>query len=300
MDAIRYDVSAARSRRVTAEFLEQHPGRHRFVCAVVATDSELAGVGRALERQVFDATFGNDATVMAAEYGPYEKNSLFFVVLDRRRGIPAGVARMIESTGAGVKTIDDAPGHIGVGVDEILAAHGMDGGTVWDCATLAVRPEYRGRGTSLLVSSLLYRTFLVMGQRRGVRHAVSMLDRGAYRGIGLLGTPLRPLAGSGPFAYLGSPENRAVYMDFPAIAPAVVRHAATLRRGARPGPGLLRRGGLRRFVYARMAATAARRVGTGQGLDHLIVVPGDSDPNVTFVLREARVPDHRTGRSTGG
>jgi hypothetical protein len=273
----RYDLTGAQVRRITADFLAAHRGRSRFVCAVVGPGTPLAAVGRTLERQVFERTFGNDAEVMAKEYGPYETTSLFFVVLDRRRCLPAGVARMIESTGRGVKTIDDAPACIGVPVQEILAAHGMDGGTVWDCATLAVLPEYRGRRTGLLVSSLLYRTFLVIGDRRGVRHAVAMLDRGAYKGIGLLGTPLQPLAGSGPFEYLGSGENRAVYMDFPAIAPAVTAHARTLRAAARPGLSTLRRGGLRRLLLARMAAIASLRVGVGRGVDHLIVVVPDRD-----------------------
>ncbi|OJF13161.1 hypothetical protein BG844_16725 [Couchioplanes caeruleus subsp. caeruleus] len=267
-------MSPTTARWIVADFLDAHPTpRGRFVSAVVGPGTQLADVGRALERQVFERTFGNDAAVMAGEYGPYEANSIFFVVLDRRRRVPAGVARMIESTGRGVKTIDDAPRHIGVGTADILAAHGMDGGRVWDCATLAVLPEYRGSRSSLIVSSLLYRTFLVIGGRRGVRHAVAMLDRGAYRNIGMLGTPLRPLAGSGPFAYLGSPENRAVYMDFPAIAPAVAAQAAVHRRAARPGLATLRPGGLRRMLTRRVAATVSRRVGTGQDLDRLIVVP---------------------------
>ncbi|MEV6600925.1 hypothetical protein AB0M36_29370 [Actinoplanes sp. NPDC051346] len=274
----RYELSPETARRVVTEFLAAHPGRGRFVSAVVGPDAPLADVGRALERQVFEHAFGNDATVMADEYGAYEANSIFFVVLDRRRGVPAGVARMIESTGRGVKTIDDAPRLIGVGTDDILAAHGMDGGRVWDCATLAVLPEYRGGRSSLIVSSLLYRTFLVIGARREVRHAVSMLDRGAYRNIGLMGTPLRPLAGSAPFAYLGSPENRAVYMDFPAIAPAVAAKAAEHRRRARPTLATLRPRGLRRILTHRVAATVSRRVGTGHDLDHLIVGPDGAIP----------------------
>ncbi|AGL18369.1 hypothetical protein [Actinoplanes sp. N902-109] len=275
----RYDLAADEVRRITAQLLTAHPGRARFGCLVTGPDSPLAAVGRALEREVFERTFGNDSQVMAKEYGPYEDHSRFFVVLDRRRRVPAGVARMIEGTGRGVKTVDDAPALIGVPLDQILAGHGMTGGTVWDCATLAVRPEYRGRGTGLLVSSLLYRTFLVEGRRRGVRHAVSMLDRGAYRSIALLGTPLQPLAGSGPFAYLGSAENRAVYMDFPAIAPAVTAHARDLRRSARLRLDVLRRGGLGRLLTARLVATASRRVGTGHGIDHLIVADRDLRPS---------------------
>lgn len=273
---VRYDLDDAGMRRITAEFLAAHPARTgRFVTAVVGPDNDLARVGRALERRVFEESFGNGADVMAAEYGRYEANSLFFVVIDRRRGVPAGVARMIESNGAGVKTIDDAPDHIGVDLDTILAAHGMNGERVWDCATLAVLPEYRGGRSSLLVSSMLYRTFLVIGRRRGVRHAVSMLDRVAYRNIGMIGAPMRTLADSGPFAYLGSAENRAVYMDFPRIEAAVREQAVRMRRASRPTPAALRRSGPRKLLVHRVASQVSTRIGTGKDVDeHIVVVEG--------------------------
>lgn len=272
----RYDLEPAAVLRITADFLAAHPAGGRFVTAVVGPDSDLAAVGRALERQVFEAAFGNDAAVMAAEYGPYEERSLFFVVIDRKRGVPAGVARMIESRGAGAKTVDDAPPHIGGDVATILAAHGMTGEKVWDCATLAVLPQYRGGRSSLLVSTMIYRTFLVMGRRHGVRHAVAMLDRGAYRNLGLVGVPMRTLADSGPFEYLGSVENRAVHMDFPAIGGAVREQAARMRRAARPGLAALRRDGLRKLLTRRVAAEVSLRIGTGKDVDdHIVVVPGD-------------------------
>lgn len=272
----RYDLAPAEMRRITLDFLATSPGAGRFVTAVVGPDSDLARVGRALERQVFSESFGNDAAVMAAEYGPYEADSLFFVVIDRRHGVAAGVARMIESRGAGVKTVDDAPAHIGADVATILAAHGMTGEKVWDCATLAVLPQYRGGRSALLVSTMIYRTFLVLGKRHGVRHAVAMLDRGAYRNLGLIGVPMRTLADSGPFAYLGSAENRAVHMDFPAIEGAVREQAARMRRAARPGLATLRRAGLRKLLTRRVAAGVSLRIGTGKDVDdRIVVVPGE-------------------------
>lgn len=272
----RYDLEPAAARRITADFLAAYPGNGRFVTAVVGPDSDLAAVGRSLERQIFEETFGNDATVMAAEYGPYEASSLFFLVIDRKRGVTAGVARMIESRGAGVKTVDDAPQHIDADIDTILATHGMDGDKVWDCATLAVLPQYRGGRSSLLVSTMIYRTFLVMGQRHGVRHAVSMLDRGAFRNLTMIGVPMRTLADSGPFEYLGSRENRAVHMDFPAIEPAVREQAVRMRRAARLSLGTLHRDGLRKLITRRVAARVSTRIGTGVDVDeHIVVVPGE-------------------------
>jgi hypothetical protein len=275
----RYDLDDAAMLRATAGFLAAHPTPDgRFVTAVVGPDTELADVGRTLERRVFEESFGNDASVMAAEYGPYEASSLFFVVIDRRRGAPAGVARVIESNGAGAKTIDDAPEHIGVDVATILAAHGMTGDKVWDWATLAVLPQYRGGRSALLVSSMLYRTFLVTAREAGVRHAVAMLDRGAYRNLGLVGVPMVTLAGSGPFAYLGSAENRAVHMDVPAVEAAIREQAVRMRRLARPTLPALRRTGLRKLLTRRVAAGVSLRIGTGKDLDRHIVLPSRTAP----------------------
>lgn len=141
-----YGLEPADVDRITATALAALPGgRERYV-SVVARDGEpLAAVARAVEREVFESAFGNDADVMAAEYGPYEHRSLFFVVLDTRLRRPAGVARVIQGDGARrLKTLDDAPAHIGVDADAIVAAHRLDDrGVCWDFATAAVRPEYR-------------------------------------------------------------------------------------------------------------------------------------------------------------
>lgn len=267
-----YDLDDAAVLRRTADALAAHPGpRHgRFVTLVVGPDAPLADVGRALERRIFQDAFGNDAATMAAEYGPYEDRSLFFVVIDRRRGVPAGVGRVISDDGPRVKTIEDAPAHIGRTVPEIMARHGMTGGTVLDFATVAVLEEYRGRA-SLAVSSLLYRAFIRIGERAGAAHAVAMLDRRAYRNIRLLGVPVETLAGSDAFAYLGSAENRAIHVPFPLIARSIAEQAVRLRRPGAPILGELPGRGWRRLLIRRAAARVSRRVGTGRGLDEHIV-----------------------------
>jgi hypothetical protein len=260
-----YDLPPDEIRRISASALAARTAPGRVLSIVVSPGDPLADVARTVERQVFEATFGNDTAVMIAEYGPYESRSRFFVVLDRRLGMPAGVVRVIEDDGPQVKTIVDAPAHIGVPVSEISAFHGLTG-RVWDFATVAVLPEYRGR-SSLAVSSLLYRTFLLAGERAGVRHVVAMLDRVAWRNIRLLGVPVAQMAGSGPFAYLGSAENRAIHIDFRFIEPAIARQAAQLRRPGRPIVGTLPGHGLRKLLIRRVAAGISRRVSTGKGLD---------------------------------
>lgn len=271
----RYDLDAADLRRIAAAVLaDSRTSRGRFVCVVAGPDEPLADLARTVERQVFEESFGNDAATMTAEYAAYEQRSLFFVVLDRRAGRPAGVSRIIQAAGGPrVKTLDDAPAYLGRPADAIIAAHGLaDGGTIWDFATIAVLSAYRGGRSALTVSSLLYRTFILAGEAAGAKHVVTMLDGRAYRNLRLLGVPLVALAASEPFAYLGSAENHALYADFAAIRPSIAEQAARLRRPGRAGTREIRARGWRGLLVRRIAAGVSRRVATGKGLDKHILL----------------------------
>lgn len=273
--AVRYDLSGAEIDQLLSPHLHRHNrSAGRFVVFVIGAQDPLTDVARTVERTIFEESFGNDAALMAAEYGPYENDSRFLLVADRRRGVPAGSARIIEGTGPGTKTLDDAPGLIGRTSEQIATAHALNGEKLWDYATVAVLRGYRGRRSALAVSSLLYRAVLLQGQREGVQHLTAMLDRGIYRNMKLIGTPFVALAGSGPFAYLGSAENRAVYADFPAIAPAISEQAERLARLARPGLSDIRRADPRKLLRCRIAADISRRIATGRGLDQHIVSAG--------------------------
>jgi hypothetical protein len=269
---VRYDLAPAAIRERVELFLADHPGPGRFVAVVVGPDDPLADVARAVEREIFEETYGNDAAVMGAEYRAYEKRSLFFLAVDRRRGVPAGAARIIEGPGPDVKTVDDAPRYIGRDAAAIIAAHDLGSAKVWDFATVAVLPRYRGGRTALTVSSLLYRSFLLAGERAGAHHVVVMLDRHAYRNMRLLGVELTALAGSAPFEYLGSTENHALYVEFRALAPSIAAQARRLRRPFGPIGGEIRARGLRRFLIRRIAAGVSHRVSSGEGLDRHIVM----------------------------
>lgn len=266
-----YELTPATVRQRTAAALATHRSPARFVAFAVATMSPLADVARDLERQVFEEAFGNDATAMTAEYRRYEDDSLFFLVLDRRTGMPAGAGRVIDGGG---KTLDDAPALIGTRLSTVVDRHDLHTGRIWDFATLAVLPAYRGGRSGLAVSSLLYRTFLNAGRLAGVRHVVAMLDHRAHRNLRLVGVRFTPMAGSAPFAYLGSPSTEALYAPFAEILPSVARQAARLGRLRGGHDGEIRGTLLRRLLTRRIAARVAARIATGDDLDEHITLPG--------------------------
>ena len=265
-----YELRESEVRALSAGALDAYPSSGPFVALAVRTDDPLADVARTVERQVFEESFGNDAATMTAEYGPYEKESLFFLVLDRRTALPVGAGRVIDGGG---KTLDDAPGQIGEDLSTIVAAHEMYEGRIWDFATVAVLPDYRGGRSALLVSSLLYRTFLKAGRRAGVKHVVTMLDSRVARSMTLLGAPVQAMAGSAPFAYLGSASTEALYVPFAALEPGIAEQAVQLRKIGSSFRGEIRARGLRRLITRRIAARIAHQVATGDGLDEHVALP---------------------------
>ncbi|WP_250031016.1 hypothetical protein [Paractinoplanes maris] len=269
LTAARYDLAPDQVTAAVTAFLAgagRRPGR--FVVAVVGAGHPLADVARTVECAVFDEAFGNTPEVMAAEYGPYEARSLFHLVIDRRTARPAGAGRVITGPADQLKTVVDAPAHIGRTTDEILDAHGLRGETVWDNATVAVLPAYRG---ALTVSSLLYRTFAVACLRAGVDHVVTLLDARADRNMNLIGVRQEPLAGSAPFPYLGSADTRALHSRATTYLPDIRRQALALLRPGSHHAGTIRARGLRGLLIRAAAARVAYRIGTGRGLDNNII-----------------------------
>ncbi|GAB7049399.1 GNAT family N-acyltransferase [Catenuloplanes indicus] len=253
-------------RHALPRSLTTYPGR--FAALLTGPDHPLADAARLVEQTVFETEFGLDADTMKAEYSGYDAASRFIVVLDQARRRAAGVIRLIDESPAGLKTLNDAPAHIGGTVDDIRAHHRMtDGRRAVDVATLAVLPEYRG-AHSVLVSTLLYRTLYRVFHRDGITHVVAMIDEPAYRNLRRIGTPFVPMLGSSPFAYLGSAENRALYGDFREFGPAITRNAAALRHRARASVSDLLHP--RRLLLRRIAARVATSIVTGEGLDHRI------------------------------
>jgi hypothetical protein len=169
-----------------------------------------------VERDVFLEFFGNTPAMLATEYGPYEASSLFLLVTDRRRDVPAGAMRVILPSAAGSKSLHDlasawhAPDPIPV--DDTLLP--LDAGRTWDIATLAVAQEYRGGSRGGVVSLAMYQALAMLLQQHQVESFVAILDLVVLDLLQTqLGRPFTRFAGVEPQRYLDSPWSLPVYCD---------------------------------------------------------------------------------------
>jgi hypothetical protein len=258
-----YDLDEGTVRRLVANALATHTSTARFVALAVGPASPLSDVARTVERQLL----GADPTAFPAACRRYEDDSLFFLVLDRRAGWPAAVARVIDGGG---RTLDEAPDRIGVPLSEIAVAHDLHDGRIWDFATVAVAPAYRAGRPGQAVGALLYRTLLNAGRLAGVRHLVTMLDRGAHGTLALLGVNFAAMAGSEAF---GPAATRALYVRFSGLEQSIARQSERLARLGGDHAGEIGGRGVRRLVTRRIAGRVAARVASGIGLDEHILLP---------------------------
>jgi hypothetical protein len=82
--------------------------RPPFGTYVVASTDPAAALGRQLEQEVFGDVFDNSPELLAAEYDAYEASSVFIIVVDHRRMVPAGVMRLVLPAPIGLKSLEDA------------------------------------------------------------------------------------------------------------------------------------------------------------------------------------------------
>ena len=69
-----YDMSDSERDALTARFLDtKRLGCNRFACFAMEGTDPFANIARQVEREVFEASWGNDAAMMKREYGPYAR-----------------------------------------------------------------------------------------------------------------------------------------------------------------------------------------------------------------------------------
>lgn len=190
----------------------------RFTCFEIEGVDAFANIARQVEREVFEAAFGNDPVMLTDEYAPYEESSVFFLAVDTQAETPAGVVRMIRNSPAGHKTLvdmeDGARTPTPVRIADVMRYHGIDDlDHCWDGASAVVRRPYRRRFATILAQ--LLKAWFAAAVREDVTHIVSILDAPVYRIVRqFLGVPLVPLADTPPFTYMGAPNHQAVYAPF--------------------------------------------------------------------------------------
>ena len=264
--AVRYELHDNQAADLAEQLLTLRPptSGDRFVCYPIGGSSAFAALGRRIELEVFEAAFGNDRAVMEREYGPYEDASRFFVVMDQVARRPAGVLRVIENSGSGLKTlVDIADEPLRISRQAFEDFHGVtELDACWDVGTVAVLPEYRrSASTTREVSLMLYRALYVHAMREGIEHFVAVIDEHAHRGLRALGVPFVPIHGSGPFAYLDSASSTALYGHVTEFRPRMEARYRRLRR--------------RRPLLWCLLAGPTRRLMRGTGIDGRLQPPVD-------------------------
>lgn len=170
---------------------------------------DLLEASRQCEADIFLQWYGNTRDQLAAEYGPYEQNSVFVALADERDEV-VGTVRFLVPGGAGLKTLDDmALAPWGADPMRSAAAAGIDPARTWDCATLGLRSDV---GDSRVKLSLALYHGLVLALRvNQVRTVIAILDQRVHRMISSVGLILHTIPGAGTAPYLGSGASTPVY-----------------------------------------------------------------------------------------
>ena len=184
--------------------VEQCPGWRLRLTAGAERESAVA-----CETQVFSRWYGNTAELLAAEYGPYDDQTVFLAVLDAG-GEAVASARLIAPGPLGQKTLVDYGRHPWrADVAAATAAAGIDVDSCLDIATLGVRRGLRAQG--IYASAALYHGLFRLTRANDIRSVVSVLDDRVRDLLDVVSLPLGPIPGAWAAPYLGSTSSTPVY-----------------------------------------------------------------------------------------
>ena len=212
--AIHVDVVRAELADLVDELTAVRAATQPFGVYVTRFDERGAELGRFVERGVFLEVFGNTTDQLAHEYDQYEPGSVFITVVDHARRVPCGMMRVLVPSSAGFKSFDDVMVGWGVPLPELLARIDDEWNLerVWDLATLAVAPEYRGDAALGLVTQALLQTLTMLGEGWGVDRYVAILDAPVLRMLQWrIGRPFDAFPGIDAREYLGSAASLPVW-----------------------------------------------------------------------------------------
>jgi hypothetical protein len=212
------DLVQAELRELTSALVDANGDpTETFGVYFVDPDDEAAALARHVEGVVFDEWFGNSPELLAAEYGPYESSSIFLVVIDHHRRLPAGMGRVILPSEHGFKTLHDIEARWGHPLDEVFDRTGRtwDLAQIWDFATIAVMPDYRGKATDGLIMLSMLQTGSQGLIMTGGRFMICVLDVKVWEYFNAtMYDAFTPYPEIAPIAYLDSPASIPTFVDF--------------------------------------------------------------------------------------
>ena len=227
------ELSLQQQKQLTEQLLiERQPSTNsQFAYYELSSETEAANIARTIEANCFNEFFKETPAELRSLYGPYEKQSTFFLAVDTSIGMPVGALRVIANGANGLLTLNDLSspaiaekGIGGISVDSIRQHHDIENlDACWDIGAVAVLPEHRGKKK---VSVMLYRAMYKKAKEQGIEHLVSIIDKHPYEGsIQPLRIPFQPLAGCGePFRYYGSKLSYAVHGRVDDFFPTMYRY----------------------------------------------------------------------------
>jgi hypothetical protein len=164
---------------------------------------------RACEQAVLARHFGNDATELGEEYGPYEGSTDFGGVF-LPDGTAAGAVRLLRNGRQGLKSLNDAAAPPwDLPVEATCDAADLDPAQTWDVGSFGVDSDKPGVGhqVTLALWSVMFGAF----RDNKVASFIAILDEGARRPIATIGVQMLDFPGAAPAAYLGSAASVPVY-----------------------------------------------------------------------------------------
>lgn len=202
---------------------ETRAGRNMGLHVVDGNDPH-SDIGRYIEWKVFEQRFGNGLETMREEYEPYDKTSVFLIVLDYEKEKPAAVLRLILPTNeTEMKSIKDllnpdtevnhwynAKDTEASLLQEIGAT---DSNNTVDIGTMAVLPAYASAHARDGVSAALYSSCVRWSLENDYNYWVTIVDERILNLMQAWGEPFLEFKDKGFEPYLDSEASRPVHLE---------------------------------------------------------------------------------------
>jgi hypothetical protein len=237
-DPYRYDKKPkALIKKLYEEVMAQREidgGKYDHIVAIrMDCNSAYSDVARYIEALVFKDWYKSQApsqfaSAMHEEYGPYEQESRFVVLMDmedkEEDGLPwlVGMARAVGGRTELLKTVNDVPEVWGISREEILedikkCAEGEcanktvgDPEGTWDYSSMAVTKKYRGTSAYAILSHELYK----WSKELGIHTVTTIFVTRFYEIYKSHGVPFRIIADVEPKVHMEELSVPAV-LHFP-------------------------------------------------------------------------------------